>query len=87
MKAIITKYLGPTTYRGSRVKATDEDGNSITVSWRCEFDTDANHDRAVIALCEKMGWHGELICSERLRKGVTVGRVYVWERGNPHFTV
>ena len=33
MKAIITKYIGPTDTRGSRIKASDEDGNSITIGY------------------------------------------------------
>jgi hypothetical protein len=31
-QAIVTKFLGPTDHRGSRIKATAEAG-SITVSW------------------------------------------------------
>jgi hypothetical protein len=55
--AIATKYLGPTNYRGSRIKATaldtfdsDAKPKSVTVSMDYALDTDANHERAALAL-------------------------------------
>ena len=60
MKAIWTKYLGPTNYRGSRVKAEAE-GVSVTVPYDDGGSSDDAHDRAAIALCAKMGWPGDLI--------------------------
>lgn len=59
MKAIITKYHGPTNTRGSRYSASDRDGNRAMVPAR--YATDDNHARAVRALCAKMGWSGKLI--------------------------
>lgn len=61
MKAIITKYLGPTNFRPSRVKATDEDYNSVTLSWDNSLNTDENHKEAASALCNKMQWKGNLV--------------------------
>lgn len=57
MKAIKVKYIGPTDYKGSRLKATDEDGNSVTISYPHEAHqgTDA-HALAAIELCKKMNW-------------------------------
>jgi hypothetical protein len=59
--AIETKYLGPTNYRGSRIKATardtfssDERPKSVTVSMDYALDTDANHERAAMALLPKV---------------------------------
>jgi hypothetical protein len=60
MKAITTTYRGPTNTKGSRITATDLDGNHVTVSYRHEHDSDQNHLRAAKALSEKMGWHGVL---------------------------
>ena len=54
-QAIITKYLGPTNFRGSRVKATAQAG-SITLSWDDALGVDENHLRAALALCKKFGW-------------------------------
>lgn len=59
--AIETKYLGPTNYRGSRIKATardtfycDERPKSVTVPLDYALDTDANHERAALALLPKV---------------------------------
>lgn len=60
MKAIITKYHGPTNYKGSRITATDEDGNRATISYPYELSGEAVHRKAAQALCDKMGWQGTL---------------------------
>lgn len=59
-KAIKTKYHGPGNVKGSRISATDEDGNRIVLSWDYALDSDGNHKVAARALCDKMGWRGEL---------------------------
>ena len=61
MKAIKTKYLGPTNFKGSRVRATDEDGNSIILSWDHALNSDKNHEAAAQALCDKMDWEGRIV--------------------------
>ena len=63
MKAITVKYFGPTNSRGSRIKASDGDGNTITVSREDALSIDANRDAAAVALCVKMGWHGHNLMS------------------------
>ena len=60
MKAIKTKYKGPTNTRGSRIIASDEDGNRITISYPYELSGEAVHRKAAEALCAKMNWPGEL---------------------------
>lgn len=71
MKAILTKYHGPTNTRGSRISATDDDGNRVTVPY--DHAARDPHDEAALALCRKMGWTGTLA------KGSTgKGAVYVW---------
>ena len=67
-KAIVTRYLGPTDRRGSRVKASDGDGNSITLSWDSSTNSLPNHQRAAAALCAKMGWKGRMV-SGKTRDG------------------
>lgn len=57
LQAITTKYLGATTNRNARVKATAQAG-SVTVEWDSNLGTDANHMAAAKALAEKMGWIG-----------------------------
>ena len=59
--AIETRYLRPTNYRGSRIKATaldtfnsDEKPKSVTVSMDYALDADANHERAALALLPRV---------------------------------
>ena len=61
MKAIKTKYKGPTDTRGSRIIASDEDGNKVTISYPYELSGEDVHRKAAEALCTKMGWHGQLV--------------------------
>ena len=61
MKTIQTKYLGPTNYKGARIKASDEDGNSITIPYPYELSGEAVHRKGAEALKDKMDWKGELI--------------------------
>lgn len=61
MKAIMTIYLGPTNTKGSRIKASDMDGNRIIRSIDSSVSVDANHKYAAIELCRKMGWSENLI--------------------------
>lgn len=60
-QSIQTRYMGPTNYRGSRVKARSSSGLSLTVSWNDALDTDANHATAAQALARKLKWDGRWI--------------------------
>lgn len=73
MKAITTKYLGPTNTHGARIAATDGDGNRVVVSYDYAMTRDTRHDEAARALCAKLGWTGRL-----MRGSVKGGCVYVW---------
>ena len=61
MKAITTKYYGPTNTRGSRIRATDHDGHSVTVPYDYSKSHTDVHAVAALALCKRMNWTGELI--------------------------
>ncbi len=61
MKAITTKYHGPSNVRGSRITANDGDGNRITVPYDYALSGIDLHAKAAIALCRKMKWDGKLI--------------------------
>jgi hypothetical protein len=53
MKAIQTKYIPATETKPSRIKATAEGGNSLTIT----YDHSGNeHETAALALVAKMGW-------------------------------
>jgi len=58
MKAIQTKYLGPTNTKLSRVKAF-VDGNSVVLSWDYSIGCEANHIAAAETLRVKQGWTGK----------------------------
>lgn len=50
MKAIKVSYLGPTDRRGSRIKATDGDNNSVTLSFDYAASDDDRNAKAAQAL-------------------------------------
>lgn len=56
-QAIVTKYIGPTNTRGSRVKATASAG-SVTLQWDCSLNADDNHMVAAETLAAKFKWKG-----------------------------
>jgi hypothetical protein len=60
MKAIVTRYRPATNSRGSRIAASDEDGNWISIPYPHELSGEAVHRHAAEALCAKMGWAGRL---------------------------
>jgi hypothetical protein len=61
MQAIVTKFLGPTNHRGSRIKATAQAG-AVTLGWDYGLSQDGNHRAAAIALANRFGWldHSDL---------------------------
>jgi hypothetical protein len=60
MKAIETKYLGPTDTKGARITASDSDGNRVTISYPHDLSGEAVHRKAAEALRDKMQWTGDL---------------------------
>lgn len=54
-QAIVTKVLGPTNYRGTRIKARCF-GGTLVIPWDYELDPEINHARAAKALSDKLGW-------------------------------
>ena len=71
MKAITTKFHGPTNTRGSRISATDMDRNRIMVS--VDHASRNPHVDAARALCNKMNWKGKLV-----QGTVKDGKVFVF---------
>jgi len=57
MQHIKTKYLGPTTHRGARIKASNSFGKkSITIAYPYELSGVECHFAAVRELVKKLGW-------------------------------
>lgn len=73
MRAIFTKFHGPTNFRGARISASDSDGNRVTISYPYELSGEACHRAAVDALRAKMGWNGEMVSG-----GTKNGYVFVF---------
>ena len=60
MKAILTKYHGPTNNRGSRISACAEGVKSLSIPYPHELSGEACHRAAAVALCTRQGWPTEL---------------------------
>lgn len=62
---IVTRYLGPTDHRGSRIKATHKRDSEITwqttVSWDYSLDAEANHQTAAEQLLGKWATRDDLV--------------------------
>lgn len=53
MLGIITKFIGPTNFKGSRIKAIMPSGASMYISWDHALDAEDNHRNAAIAVIKK----------------------------------
>lgn len=62
MQAIVTKYIGPSATKESRIKATAAAG-SRTVPYDHALNRDENHRAAAVHLTVKLGWndYGNLV--------------------------
>jgi hypothetical protein len=81
MKAITTKYHGPTEFKGARISASAEGVKRLYVS-RHKYDYTDDMDRihlsAAVELCERYDWQTRLI------GGATKdGYVFVFENSTP----
>jgi hypothetical protein len=68
MQAIITKFLGPTNTKGSRIKATSW-VDSVTVSYNHALNVLDNHRAAADALCAKRGDGWRIVASASMPDG------------------
>ena len=82
MKVITTRYHGPTNTRGSRIAATDEDGNRVILTYNDALNSEPNHAAAARKLCEKMDWRGTLTGGH-----IKHGMVWVWRDDQYTMTV
>lgn len=70
---ITTKYIGPTTHRGGRIRATASYAKvSLTQSYNYELDVEHNHHAAAKALAVALNWKGDWVSG-----GGADGNVYV----------
>lgn len=67
--AIQTAYIGPTNFRGSRIKARvmerstgyGEKPRELVLHWDHRLSAPQNHQAAARALAEKLGWSGQWV--------------------------
>ena len=69
MQAIITRYHGPTDFRGSRITATAGNGKRVTIPYPHELDSYQAHREAAVALIRRMGWAPVTITGGGLKDG------------------
>lgn len=70
MKAIETRYHGPTDFKGARIIADDGDGNRAIISYPYGLSGEDVHRAAAVALCDKMNWLGaETLVGGATRRG------------------
>lgn len=72
-RAILTKYLPATNFRGSRITAWDSEGHRVTQSYNSGVSTEEAHQQVAYALRDKMNWKGKLIGG-----GLKTGMVWVF---------
>lgn len=63
-QAIVTKYLGPTNHRGSRILVKAQAGR-MTVPWDHALDSDDNHTAAAYQYAKAKGWIGQEAHAQR----------------------
>jgi len=78
MKAICTKYHGPTNTRGSRISASATNVKGVSLAYDYELDEPDNHLKAATALKKKYKWKGKLICG-----GMKTGYCCVFTKSTP----
>lgn len=83
MKAIITRFHGPTNYRPSRIAACAEGVSRLYLPYDHALNASENHAAAALALAQRQGW---------LRPGYTLaggglpngrGNAYVFVQAPP----
>ena len=63
MSLIVTKFIGPTNHRGSRIAARSY-STAITIAWDYALDVGENHDAACAALARKLKLDGRWFRAE-----------------------
>jgi hypothetical protein len=61
MKAIQTRYYGPTNTLGARIKAIADGVKAVTISYPHEYNAEEAHRVAAQKLADKYGWNNALV--------------------------
>ena len=79
MQYIETKYLGPTTYNGARIKATTSSGKSKTISFPYHLDGVDCHAEALKELMKKLDWHTDERMLNVICNGTDSGYIFIFD--------
>jgi hypothetical protein len=80
MKAIRSKYHGPTASKGGRIVVSDGD-TRLSLPYSPEQTDDQNHRHAVFAFCANRRWSGTLVGGQVAKRGKMDSWVWVWSDG------
>jgi hypothetical protein len=67
MKSIVTRYLGPTTHKGSRIKAITNNNKTLIIPYDWRISSNDNHLAAVESLRGVVSWEGNMECKHTAR--------------------
>ena len=74
-QSIITDYRPPTARKGGRIRAVGG-GSIVEVSYDHGLTNADNAEHAVEALCQSLGWHGDIVHTSADIKGLRGARVF-----------
>ncbi len=74
-QAIQTKYLGPTNYKGSRIRVECA-ARTKTIPWKSELSEAQNHCTAALTLIQELGW-GDLQGYKGIESGTLKSGAFV----------
>lgn len=60
MQAVVTRYVGPTNTRGSRVSVRC-DAARMLVPWQCDLGSEENHATAILRMLLRLDWCGNWV--------------------------
>ncbi len=72
MKAITTRYLSATNFKGARVVATADPKHRVCVNWDDDLSDEMNHREAARKLAQKLDWHGVMVTGHNHKTQVHV---------------
>jgi len=78
MKAILTWVLPATEHKPTRIRASEPDGKSVTVSLDYGISDYDQHHAVACELRDKLGWEGKLIGGD-----LKFGMCFVFEGKQP----
>ena len=62
-QVIETKYLGPTNFKGARIRVKADAGKAVTVPWDYALNPADNHACACLRFQSVLGWDDERVGS------------------------